>query len=351
MKLLHAALLLPLLATNLQAGGLVPAQIDAKARWIGHVDLQAFHDSQVWRAMLEADEKKEIEQGLSELFTTQGIDLFRDVRGATVYGAGIDDKDAVALIATTESAEPALARWREELKAKPIEIAGHACMQWHEGEEAAFSFLRSKPDSTDRLLVISHTRDGLSRALEVLEGQRASYATQPSAEISTTLAPGTFAFFAANGIFDQTTGMGSSEVKVRQGAGESKELHIGIGGDGPQSAIARLAQGVRVELGETGGRISLDVHVKTARDEDAVKLQKIVQGLMALASFAADEPDVGATLARWIEAVQVTRVDRTLGLSFAYDLKTLINEGRAIDAIEREKREEKGDKEPAKEPK
>lgn len=338
MKLFATTLSLTLLAAGAQAGGLVPSQIDATARWIGHFDLQGFHDSRVYQAMLDADQNKDIERGLSELFNTSGIDLFRDVRGLTLYGSAPDDKSGVALISTTSSVEPALATWRDKLHAKPVVIGGQPCFEWKDGDDS-FSCLRATPDSTDRLLVISHSQDGLAHALEVLDGKRASLATQPSTELSTTLQRGTFAFLAATGIFDQTKGLGGASVGIHKEKGEHGDLEISASGDGPESVIARLAQGLRVEIGENGGQIFADVHLRTAREEDATKLQQIVQGLMALASFAADEPDVGATLGRWLKAVQMNRQGSTLELSFAYDLATLIREARAIEALENEKRE------------
>ncbi len=341
MKLFATALSLTVLAAGARAGGLVPTQIDSTAKWMGHIDLQAFHESRVYQAMLDADQNKDIERGLSELFNTSGIDLFRDVRALTVYGSAPDDKSGVALISTTASVEPALATWRDKLHATPIVIGGQPCFEWKDND-VSFSCMRATPDSTDRLLVISHSQDGLAHALEVLDGKRASLATQPSPELSTTLKPGTFAFLAATGIFDQTQGLGAASVGVHKDKGGHGSVDISAGGDGPESVIARLAQGLRVELGENSGQIFVDVHVRTAHEEDATKLQQIVQGLMALASFATEEPDVGATLGRWLKAVQLTRRDSTLELSFSYDLATLIREARALEAIENEKREGSG---------
>lgn len=337
MKLFPIAVSIPLLAAGVQAGGLVPAQIDAQARWIGHVDLQAFHDSQIYQTLLEADEEHNIEKGLSDLFTTQGIDLFRDVRGITAYGTGPADDDAVALIDTTANAEPALARWREEMHAKVVDVGGRACTQWDEKGQTSFSCLRSKPDTTDRLLVVSHSRAGLEHALDVLDGKGASCATKAPDEINLTMQPGTLVFFAASGIFDQANGLGLGHVGVKHDSNGKNDLQVAVSASGPESVIARLAQGVRVEFGETGGHLFTTVQLRTQREEDAKKLQQIVQGLMALASFATEEPDVGATLGRWLGAVQVTRQDQTLRLAFDYDLKTLLREARALEALDKEK--------------
>jgi hypothetical protein len=335
MKLLHTLVLLPFLAATALAGGLDPARVDAQARWVGHFDLQRFHDSQVWQAMLQADEKNEIELGLSHLFTTQGIDLFRDVHDATIYGTVADDEQAVALFSTNAGAEPAIARWYEKVAARPVEVGGVLCMEWGEEARPAISCLRVKPDSEERLLVVSHSRTGMAQALDVLAGSRASLASQPSTEISTTLAPGTFAFFAATDI-ERIHGMGTGSPRTQHDL-HGHEIDIGLH-HGPHSAIARLAQGLRFEMGEEGGRIFFDAHVKTAGEEDARKLQDIVQGLMALASFMGDEPEVQATLGRWIRGVQVTRTERTLRLSFSYDLPTMIREARVLGELERERR-------------
>lgn len=322
MKLLAPLLLFPLLATNVQAGGLLPSQVDARARWIAHVDLESFHKTQLYQALLDADEEGGIQRGLNELLETEGIDLFRDVRGATLYGTGPKDEGAVALIATTASAEPALERWQKKLGAKSLDVAGHACLEWKDGDEAGYSFLRTG-STTDRLLVVSKSKEALASALDVLEDRRPSLAKQPSAELSTTLAPGSFAFLAAAGLFDQIEGLTET---------------------GPESTVARLAQGVRVELGEHDGRFFFDARLKTKRDEDAIRVQQILQGLLALVSLAGDEPEVGATITRWSKALELTRQAQTLQLHFEYDLKLFIQEARALDAIDKEKKAEKAEK-------
>jgi hypothetical protein len=219
----------------------------------------------------------------------------------------------VCVIDTVASMEPNLARWQEKDHAKSIDIGGRACIQWHEGSEVSYSFMRTTADPASRQLVFSRSKEGLTSALDVLEGKRASLATQPAADLGTTTAPGTFAFFVASGVFDQV-----------------KELQ----GEGPQSKVARMADGVRLEIGEIGGRIFVDARLRTKKPEDALQVQQILQGLMALASFAGDEPEVGTTLGRWIKAVQIERADRTVQVRFEYDLKTLIREMRALEALQ-----------------
>jgi hypothetical protein len=321
MKLLAPLFLFPLLATNLQAGGLVPSQVDAGAHWVAHIDLESFHKTQLYQALLEADEKGEIQHGLNELLETEGIDLFRDVRGATLYGTGPKDEGAVALIATNASAEPALERWQKKLGAKSVDVAGRACLEWKDGEKSGFSFLRTEGSTTNRLLVVSKSKETLANALDVLQDKRPSLAKQPSAELSTALAPGSFAFLAAAGMFDQIEGMPET---------------------GPESTVARLAQGVRVELGEHDGRFFLDARLRTKRDEDALKVQQILQGLLALVSIAAEEPE-GATLTRWAKGLEVTHQAQSVQLHFEYDTKLFIQEARGLDALDKEKKAEKAE--------
>jgi hypothetical protein len=319
MKLLAPLVLFPLFAANVHAGGIVPSQIDARARWVAHVDIEGFSKTSLYQSLLEADTEKEIEQGLSELLATEGIDLFRDVRGATVYGIGPDEASAIALIATTAAAEPMLARWQEETGAKPIDVAGHACLSWGKDDETAYSFLRVTPDSKDRLLVVSKSKDALAQALEVIEGKRVNLAKQPSEALDMKCSSGTFAFVAATGIFDEIQGLG--EI-------------------GPQSAVARMAKSVRVEVGEHDGRFSFDARLTTERDEDAVKVQQIAQGLLALVSLASEEPEVGDTLGRWMKALQLTRDQKTIRLHFEYDLKLLIQEARHLEDLDKDDDEE-----------
>ena len=202
-------------------------------------------------------------------------------------------------------------------------MAGHACLEWNDGEKSGYSFLRTDGSTAERLLVVSKSRETLASALDVLEDKRPSLAKQPSAELSTALAPGSFAFLAAAGLFDQIEGLSES---------------------GPESTVARLAQGVRVELGEHDGRFFFDARLRTKRDEDAIKVQQILQGLLALVSLAGDEPEVGATVTRWAKALELTHQSQSVQLHFEYDTKLFIQEARALDALDKEKKAEKGDK-------
>jgi hypothetical protein len=49
MKLVAPLLLFPLFAATVHAGGIVPSQIDARARWIAHVDIEGFSDCSIKR--------------------------------------------------------------------------------------------------------------------------------------------------------------------------------------------------------------------------------------------------------------------------------------------------------------
>jgi hypothetical protein len=112
-------------------------------------------------------------------------------------------------------------------------------------------------------------------------------------------------------------------------------------GDEPQSRVARMTDGVRLEVGEVGGRLFFDARLRTKQAKDALQVQQILQGLMALASFVGNEPEVGMTLGRWIKAVSIESSDRTVTVRFEYDLKTLIAEMRALEALHHDDEEEK----------
>lgn len=323
MKRLLPLLVVPFLSVNLQAGGLVAAQVDARARWVAHIDLEALHASQLYQAILEADEGQGIQAALNQLVETEGVDLFRDVRGATLYGSDADDENAVALLATSTTAEAVIARWEEKIKAQPIDIGGRACRMWSDGDESGYAFLRATPTSTDRLLVMSKSKDALAQALDVLDGKLTSLAKKPSADITGITRPGTIVSLSATEILETIPGLSEA---------------------GPDSTIAKMAQGLRVEFGEFDGRFFLDVNVRTERAEDAMRIQQILQGLTALASFAAEDPTTGATIGRWLKALDLSSDGPNMRVRFEYDLKLLIQEARALGITGDEESDEPAEK-------
>ena len=96
MKKTLALLLLTAPLASLQAAKINPAHIPAKAKWLLHMDIDAFKETTLGKhVMAEANEK-----GLQKMKALQdmfGIDLENDIHGATAFGNGKKDNGVLII--------------------------------------------------------------------------------------------------------------------------------------------------------------------------------------------------------------------------------------------------------------
>jgi len=158
------------------ASPLVPAQIDAQAKWVAHVDLETILAMPIARECLDkACAKPKTRARHEELAAKLGIHPQHDIRAVTVYATQYEGDFGVALL-RVKSLDPAkvvtwfkerkqdhqtgfymgkpLFSWTKRFRRKPFELTA-AC---------------AGPD----LLVIGHDRDHVKAALDVLAGRRAA---------------------------------------------------------------------------------------------------------------------------------------------------------------------------------
>lgn len=85
----------------------------------------------------------------------------------------------------------------------------------------------------------------------------------------------------------------------------------------PQAQVLKLAEGGRIGLGESSDKLQLSVSLKAQTTENAVQIQQVVQGLVALASLAdVDEPEL-VKAKEWLRGAQVKAVDKVVSLDIA----------------------------------
>lgn len=319
MKLLQTLLALPLLALPALAGELDRTRVDANAKWIAHIDVEALRRTQLFQEIRAADTEGRLEKGLAELAQTEGIRLFEDLLSVTAWGTSRDGDGAVVVLQTSANVEPALVRWQEKAGAKKVTIGERDCVEWGEGHEAGFSWTSASADGARRQIVLSKSAAGLQQAMELLDGKRPSLAQTTGSELYPAPTTGTFAYVVASGILD---GLDT------------------IGGDAAQvSVAARLTKAVRLELGESAGSLFLDLRLRTEKAQDAQKVKRIFDGLLALVGMFAGEPEVTEIVERVTQAITVEALNEIVHLRFQYGSHALFSELLRLKAIEEEQHE------------
>ena len=232
------------LIAPLFAGGIIPSQVPASAKWQLHADLDALRGSETGRfifARIEADHGAKL-RAFKRMFS---IHPLNDLRGITLYGDGKPDH-AVALIDGTfdrahiEDVLGAADNYETSV------YAGIAVHHWKDKkvwQHAAFA--------TESLLVFSRQKDLLHQALDVL---KANTPAKPDP------------FFTAHG--------GSPLI-----AASARLSEIDMPGD--EARLVRMAKTLHIAFHEHGGRFTVRIGAGTAEAADAENLRRMLDGVIA----------------------------------------------------------------------
>jgi hypothetical protein len=324
MTLLNALIALPLLscpAATVPTAGIDRAQVDATAKWVAHFDVEAFRATQLFQEIKAADKEGELDKALSEVAEEHGIQVLDDVFSVTAYGTALGEEHGVVLVQANAHVEAALAAAQEKNGAKSLRIREHDSLQWGAGAESGFSCLL--PSTGDRRqIVLTKTQADLEQALDVLDKKRPALDSTPQSDLYAPPAAGSFAFVAATGILEELAGPHGHEIKQ-------------------VSAAARLAKGLRIDLGETSGNVYLDLRLRTEKPEDAQRIQKVFEGLLALPGIIhGDDSEAGEVIDRLTKAINVEALNEIAHVRFQYASKALLGEIQKLQGLDIEEHAE-----------
>ena len=238
--------LLVALATSLSAGPCDPAQIHQDAKWLVHADFDAMRDSQAGQAVfrwLEADQGKRL-RAISPFLAMQPL---TGLHGITLYGNGspgnaaalVDGKFDRALLENLVRTTKGYAGFTH---------AGHTVHTWMEEgakQHAAFA--------SDNLLVFSRGEDGLKKALDAV--------AVPSPVQANPL------------------------LVVEEGkplvVAHARFTEISMPHD--LSRLVKTVKAIRLAALESDGRFTLRASAEAETGEDADRLRRMVDGVLAFA--------------------------------------------------------------------
>jgi hypothetical protein len=290
---------LVLSATPLFADLLEPANVDARAKVLIHLDVQALAKTRLFR-LLREDPDLGIERALGDFEEEVGLDLLADVRSATVY---LNDVEGhwVALLRTGERIDAALAALAERPGYSASVVDGRTVHALREHGNEWFGLLYRAETGGERLFVITEDVGALVAAIEVVDGKRPSLgsAAADADVVEHVPQPGSVLFVSAD-----------------RGLGD-------LGDFRPSAEISRLVTGVRFDCGESDDTLFANLSLDAATERDAKDVHDVIQGGLAFTSLISGRADETRVLGDLVDALDVRRERTVVTFAFRYSSQAL----------------------------
>lgn len=287
-----------LLAAPLVLAGPINRQhISEDARWILHLDADAFRASKVGARFIEGPLTRRTRQFKADLQRELDFELdWKKIRSITVYGARFEmknDPTGVALIETSLPVQKALERALERNIAKlKVTKLGPA--------DAPVYCLNDKTHvmfAAGGLILAGSRQEVVEKGCRVLLKKSPSLAASQSMTGYPSADPGFFF------------------VALAEGFAQRADLP-------PKAALLKQAEGARFTLGEDGDHVRAQLQIRLASTDVAQQLQQVAQGLVAFALLNSNQvPDGLRTLA---QSVKTAASDRVLTINASMGTSELL---------------------------
>jgi len=262
--------------------------VPADAKWLLHVDFEVFARTEMWRLInQEISEKDWIT--FDEIESIFGIDITKDIYGATLYGTDSKEENAVVAIYGLFDKERLLTMLAYNQFYRESEYNGRMLFHWM-GEKDNKQFVGMF--ATDGMIVISQSEQAVQNTADVLAGQVNSLVSQEDAPLATLVdtPENTFLVLAADGL-----------TKLLK---DNKDVEI-----------LQKTKSMSVVICEKKGEIYLHVELTTNTIEAATQIEEMLTGIRAFVELKnAEQPEVILLL----QAINLEQKEKRLFLAFQY---------------------------------
>ncbi len=242
------------------AGPIVPKDVDANAKWFGHVNCEAIHSLKLVQDMKDqCPMHQQCQAKMEELAKKLGMNPLKDILGATLYSDRYGGHVGVVLVYVKNlDREKMLAMLKEKHPDhKTSEYGSRTLYSWTVGHHEKKMHLTGT-FASDTLVVIGSGVEQVKSALDVLDGKKPGLANDASLlkDIPDT------ALFAARGLdvpedYRKTT----------------------------RCAVLHNCKSASAVWSETDGQITGKYEFTTTSEDAAKNFKAIVDGLVALAKL------------------------------------------------------------------
>ncbi len=226
--------------------------VPADATWAVHFDVQTFMKGKLYKMLEDEDILRKVRIGRDTVSgMLGGVDLEAIVDSITVIGLGSGDQ-AVVCIKGDLPKDRLLELAKAEREYREIPFGSSIIHSWDRDEFGAFA--------GNRTVLLSEDLPSLQAVLDVISGKNPSLKSEE--------------------ILSRVKSQ-SADVSV---VGFAQDVSGLIGADeGP--AILQLIGNTVLQAGEKGNDMVVSVHIETPTDKDAEQFEKVLNGLVALASM------------------------------------------------------------------
>jgi len=269
------------------AGPLQKHHVAAEAKWVLHLDVDAFKAGQLG-AYVGGELDQKLAKPKADLKAQLDFDFdWRRITALTAYGTGFrpdEQGKGVLLVYTDMDVQKALEAFIEKLQggnadAGPVKRLEPGPLPLYLIKDDLY--IAPQPG---RPVLVSKFHQEILKARPLFAGQAPTLAAN-DAFGDLLSAPGAFFFVAA-----------------AQGFNELPHIP-------PKAQVLKQAEGLRLILSENAGQVGLNALLKTKTAEVSQQVQQVLQGLLALGALS--QPD-NQDLQQLIQATKVTAGDKSV---------------------------------------
>jgi hypothetical protein len=232
------------------------ADIPANPAWVVHVDVDAIRPTAVGQFLLGEMAKPENKAKISVLQSLIGVDIATQLHGLTLYNTGTDSKDGVLVVYADFDPEKLnnlaqIARDPQSAKHHGVTIRS-----WiNENKSSEGKEKRTFGAIKGNRVILGQQESAVAAALDVLEGGPSLAGSKNFPELGAAESP-----------------------KCVQAAAH----HLDLPGDDAHAAMLKLAQSMRLDVGESEGKVKATLALEAKDGDVAQQMYSIAQGLLAL---------------------------------------------------------------------
>jgi hypothetical protein len=263
--------------------------IPDSAQWILHIDLKEFQTTTLY-SQLETMKQDGLQEVKRKFFEKLKMNLDKDIDSITVFGNGINEKDAVVAITGNFNETNLLSLARAE----KVDLAENRY-----GNYTLYGFQKKGFGTfvNNHLLLFSPSQKALELALDVQQNKIPNLSKNPLIKEIASIPDRTFLMLFAHNL----------DKVLKDNPGHSQILKM-----------ARMAMLISLEKNDN---LKAQLKLTTDSAETAQSIMQIAQGLLALGRLKiADEPE----LQSFLNKLNIQSQGNTLVAEFEYPSKDLI---------------------------
>jgi hypothetical protein len=277
----------------LSAAPLNKANVDSGAKWLLHLDLEAFKKSSFGSLALTEIQSQHGDQ-IAALEELLGSNLLEDLNQITLYGPDPNEKNAVLMVWGRFNPQKLLALLALNATYEKSIYRDHTLHEWVDQD-------RSKNQvgvfAREDLIVLSQTRRPVEQALDILDGKQPSLA--------------------------QSKGLAFIDKAPAQPIVLLAAEDLGrLAGDNAHAAVLKNSQIMVFAAGEDNQTVAIDLDLWTQDSQTAVQIEQAFVGMKAFVMLTQKNQPL---ITRLAEAFQTRTEDTLVSIRFRYPSESLFS--------------------------